>query len=200
MTQIACHECDLLLKLPNIDEGQRAYCPRCNHLLCTNPRNGIERGLAFAIAGIAFILLANVFPFLAFQARGREQVMTLLQSSVELYSSGNEILAAFVLMFIIIAPALLLCCIIWVLAPLVLKGRRAPGAYWLGRLIFQASPWSMAEIFLIGILVSVIKIASMATVVLGISFWAYVGFTICLTVTMASLDKHFFWEALDGAR
>ena len=47
MTQIACHECDLLLNLPEIEEGQRAYCPRCNHMLCSNPLNGIERALAY---------------------------------------------------------------------------------------------------------------------------------------------------------
>lgn len=200
MTQIACHECDLLLKLPKIKEGQRAYCPRCNHLLSSNPHNGIERGLAFAISGIAFLFLANIFPFLAFQAKGREQVMTLVQSSIELYRSGYEPLAAFVMVFIIIAPALLLCCIIWVLLPLVIKGRCVPGAYWLGRLIFQASPWSMAEIFLIGILVSLTKIASLATVVLGISFWGYIGFTLCFTIAMANLDKHHFWNALDKAK
>ncbi len=200
MTQIACHGCDLLLKLPPIKEGERAYCPRCNHLLCSNPTNGLERALAFASAGIAFLYLANIFPFLAFHAKGRQQVMTLLQSSIELYRNGSEFLAAFVLVFIIIAPALLLCCIIWTLTPLVFKGKRAPWAYWLGRLIFQASPWSMAEIFLIGILVSLTKIASLATVVLGISFWGYIGFTLCFTLAMASLDKHHFWNALDKAR
>ena len=175
MTQIACHECDLLLNLPEIEEGQRAYCPRCNHMLCSNPLNGIERALAYAIAGMAFLVLANIFPFLAFQAKGREQVMTLIQSSIDLYRNGSEILAAFVLVFIIIAPAILLCSLIWILGPLVLKGKRVQGAYWLGHLIFQTTPWSMAEIFLIGILVSMIKIASLATVVLGISFWGYVG-------------------------
>ena len=199
MTKIACHECDLLLNLPNFEEGSRAYCPRCNHLLCSNPSNGIERGLAFAVTGVAFLFLANIFPFLSFQARGREQVMTLLQSSLELYEGGNEILAAFVLAFIIVAPALLLFSIIWILGPLVLKDKRTLGAYWLGRLVFQTSPWSMAEIFLIGILVSIIKISSMATVVLGVSFWAYVGFTLCLMMSMVNLDKHFFWEALDKA-
>ena len=58
----------------------------------------------------------------------------------------------------------------------------------------------MAEVFLIGILVSMVKIASLATVVIGISFWGYVGFTICLTMAMASLDKHNFWDALDAAQ
>ena len=197
MPQIACHECDLLLDLPTIQEGQRAYCPRCNHLLCSNPRDGIDRAIAFSVSGIAFLLLANIFPFLSFHANGREQVMTLIQSSFALYNDGNELLAAFILMFIIIAPALLLGCIIWVLVPLQFYGKRALGAYWLSHLIFQASPWSMAEIFLIGILVSLTKIASLATVVLGISFWGYIGFTVCFTVTMANLDKHHYWNALD---
>jgi len=200
MSQIACHECDLLLSLPRINEGQRAYCPRCNHLLCSNPHNGLERSLAFSIAGLALLVLSNLFPFLAFQARGHEQVMTLLQSSVELYKNDSQFLAAFVLVFIIVAPALLLCCIIWILWPLVMKEKKAPYAAWLGRLIFYTTPWSMAEIFLIGILVSLTKIASLATVVLGISFWGYIGFTICLTVAMSNLDKHMFWDTLDKAQ
>ena len=200
MTQIACHECDLLLNLPVIQEGQRAYCPRCNNLLCANQPHGMERSLAYAVAGIAFLILANIFPFLAFQAKGREQVMTLIQSSIDLYRNGSEVLAAFVLVFTIIAPAMLLGSLIWILGPLLLKGKRVQGAYWLGHLIFQTTPWSMAEVFLIGILVSMVKIAAMATVVLGISFWGYVGFTICLTMSMASLDKHLFWDALDEAQ
>lgn len=51
--------------------------------------------------------------------------MTLLESSIDLYRNGSEILAAFVLMFIIIAPAVLLCSLIWILGPLLLKGKRA---------------------------------------------------------------------------
>lgn len=200
MTKIACEECDLLLNLPKLDEGQRANCPRCNHLLCRNPNNGLERALAFAIAGVVFLMLANLFPFLAFQASGREQVMNLLQSSVALYNNGNEFLAAMVLMFIIVTPAMLLICTIWVLTPLVLYNKRNFGSYWLGRLIFQTSPWSMAEIFLIGILVSVTKIASLATVIIGVSFWAYVCFTICFTIAISNIDNLHFWQKLDGAQ
>jgi len=199
MNKIACHACDLLLGLPAIKTGQRAYCPRCNHLLCSKPRNGIQRALAFAISGITFVILANIFPFLAFQRSGREQVITLLQSAFELYLEGSEILSAFVLVFIIIGPILVLCCLVWVLAPLLLKNKLAPGAYMLSRFIFQASPWNMVEIFLVGVLVSLVKIASHATVVLGISFWAYVGFTVSFILTMANLDKHHFWNALDQA-
>ena len=199
MTQIACHECDLLLNLPVLDKGQRANCPRCKHLLCSNPGNGLEHTLAFSIAGLIFLLLANAFPFLAFQASGREQVMNLLQSSVALYNNGSELLSAFVLMFIIVTPAVLMVFIIWVLTPIVFYNKRLGGSYWLGRVIYQTTPWSMAEIYLIGILVSITKIASMATVIIGVSFWAYVGFAICFTLAMSRMDKVQFWQTLDAA-
>ena len=198
MNQIACHECDLLLTTPLIKEGQRANCPRCNHLLFSKPRHGMQRALAYAIAALLFLFLANIFPFLTFQAKGNEQTMTLLQSSLELYRYGRYFLASFVMMFIILAPALLLFCIISVLGPIVSSKKLAFGSYWLGHLIFQTSPWCMAEVFLIGVLVSVIKIAGLATVIIGISFWAYVGFTIFLTMSLMCLDKHEFWDALDS--
>jgi len=200
MTEIACHECDLLIHLPAISSGECANCPRCNHLLSTKFNHALELSLAFAIAGLIFLILANLFPFLAFQASGREQVMNLLQSSFELHNNGSFILAAFVLMFIIIAPAILLSCIIWVLTPLVLHRKSSPGSYWLGRLIFQTSPWSMAEVYLVGILVSITKIASMATVIIGLSFWAYVGFAVSFLISMSNLDKHNFWQTLDAAQ
>lgn len=200
MNKIACHACDLLLDVPCVEAGQRAYCPRCDHLLCSNPQNGSARALAFAISGITFVILANIFPFLAFQISGREQVITLLQSAFELYREGSEILSAFVLVFIIIGPVLVLFCLIWVLTPLLVKNKLAPGAYMLSRFVFQASPWNMVEIFLVGVLVSLVKIATHASIVLGISFWAYVGFTISFIFAMSNLDKHLFWDALDQAK
>ena len=199
MTKIACHECDLLISLPTINAGQRANCPRCNHLLCALHKGALERSLTFSITGLLFLLLANLLPFLAFQASGREHVMTLLQSSFALLNTGNFFLAAFILMFIIITPAILLICIIWTLVPLVLGNKPNPGSYWLGRLIFQTSPWSMAEIYLVGALISITKIASMATVIIGLSFWAYVGFAICFIISMSNLDRHHFWQSLDTA-
>ena len=55
-------------------------------------------------------------------------------------------------------------------------------------------PWSMAEIFVIGILVSFVKIVTIADVSFGMSFWAYVLFTVCLTIVVLYLDKRELWS------
>ena len=66
-----------------------------------------------------------------------------------------------------------------------------------GRFIFGVSAWSMVEVFVIGVIVSLVKLASMASVVLGISFWAYALFALSLTATLSSLDRAFVWDAIE---
>ena len=55
----------------------------------------------------------------------------------------------------------------------------------------------MAEVFIIGTLVSLIKIGAMATVVIGISFWAYVGFALCFIASLSNLDRHSLWRRIE---
>ena len=138
------------------------------------PRNGLQRALAFSLAGSTLLIVANLFPFLSFRASGLEQVMTLPQSAGVLYDQGSVVLAAFVLIFIAIAPALLTLCLVALLVPLVC-GRKVEGLHLLGRAIFLVGTWSMVEVFLVGVLVSFIKIAAMATVIFGMSFWPSSG-------------------------
>jgi paraquat-inducible protein A len=56
----------------------------------------------------------------------------------------------------------------------------------------------MVEVFIIGVIVSLVKIAAMATVELGISFWAYAGFAICFTLAISSLDRYQCWERIEA--
>ncbi len=196
VTHVACLECDLLIHLPSLDPGDKAECPRCGSTVASNPRDGFRRSLAFALAALALLGLANVFPFLSFRASGLEQVIALPQSAQVLYEQGSEVLAGFVLAFILIAPALLTICLIGLLVPLVF-GFRLGGLHLLGRAVSMVGTWSMVEVFLIGVLVSFVKIAAMATVVFGMSFWAFVGFAICLTAALAALERHQVWSAIE---
>ena len=197
ISHIACHECDLLLEYCSIDEGEQAKCPRCGCTLYSNKKDALVKTLAYAYSAAIFLLFANLYPFLTFQAKGHEQVITLLQAIMELYEYGSIFLAAFILMFIIVVPAVLLLCIIATLTPVVISNKVVKGSKFLGRLFIDAKPWSMAQVFLIGVLVTMIKIASMATVVMGVSFWAYVAFTIFITLSLTSLDSHKFWEIME---
>jgi paraquat-inducible protein A len=78
------------------------------------------------------------------------------------------------------------------------RGRSAPWLVPAGRLLFLLDPWSMVEVFVIGVLVSLVKISAMASVVLGLSFWAYVGFAICFIASLSSLDRLEMWREIEA--
>ena len=152
--------------------------------------------MALAFTALVCMVLANLFPFIAFASNGRQQVMTLIQSVVSLYRHNNEVLALLVLAFIILIPIAIIIALVTTLFPLIVHRRKISCARHLGRVIFMLQSWCMPEVFLIGVLASLIKVASMATVVLGLSFWAYVGFSIAFTLMFTRLNRHQFWNTL----
>jgi paraquat-inducible protein A len=193
----ACEECDLLIQVGELHGGQRASCPRCGHLLTVRIEDGLSRSLSFALAAAILLLMANAFPFLQLKAQGLEQVMTLPRTAIELYRDGYATLAVIVLGPIVGIPALMIATMVALLVPLV-HGRGAPWLVPAARFLFLMSPWHMAEVFVIGVLVSLVKIAAMATVVMGVSFWAYVLFAIAFTASLSSLDRFQLWQEIEA--
>jgi paraquat-inducible protein A len=195
-TQIGCAECDLLVKVDRLSPGERASCPRCGHLLTQNTADGLTRSLAFALAAAALLVMSMAFPFLSLRASGLEQVMTLPRSAYELYLDGYLSIAILVMVPIIGVPALMITALVALLLA-IRQGKRAGWLVPTGRFLFFLNTWSMVEVFVIGVLVSLVKIGAMATVILGISFWAYVFFAICFIATLANVDRVQLWERIE---
>ena len=199
---IACHGCDLLVDISGLEHNCRADCPRCGHYLTRFQDDAMNRVLAYTIAAIILLALACSFPFMSFSASGIESVMTLPGTPESLVLFGMPALGVLVAAFIIVIPALILLLVLLISAPLLL-GMRAPWLRVAARGLFTLQTWSMVEVFIIAVIVSLVKIASLATVVLGISFWAYAAFSICFTLALATLDRYQCWEmieALDTAK
>lgn len=195
--KIACIECDLVVTVPDLAAGQRAYCARCGHLLTVRTKDPLRTSLAFALAALMLLAMSNAFAFLDLKSGGLEQAMTLPGSAVELYRDGYTTIAILVLGPIVGIPAAVLSVIIALLIPL-LRSYAAPWLVPAGRLLFMLSPWTMVEVFVIGVLVSLVKIGTLATVILGISFWSYAAFAICFTVAVARLDRLQIWREIEA--
>ena len=57
----------------------------------------------------------------------------------------------------------------------------------------------MIEVYLLGVLVSLLKLSKLATLTLGASFWSFVGLIICLTAAVSSIDPRELWTRLENA-
>jgi paraquat-inducible protein A len=194
---IACQSCDLLINVGTLQDGQTARCPRCGMFLTRYRSDAYDRVLAFASAGLVFLVLANSYSFLSFSSSGLESVMTLRQTPGALWTNDMQVVALLVAAFIIVIPGAILIMLLALGIPLA-QGRYYPWLAHLAKGIFLAQNWSMVEVFIIGVIVSLVKIAAMATVVVGLSFWAYVAFTVCFTVAVTSLDRYQCWERIEA--
>ena len=58
-------------------------------------------------------------------------------------------------------------------------------------------PWSMAEIFIIGVAVALVKVSDLATVSLGPSFWAFSGLILTVAFENKTLCEWTIWRLLD---
>lgn len=193
---IACHACDLLVDVHELKVGQHASCPRCGHFLTRIRPDAHSKVMSYSIAALIALITANAFPFLSFGASGLESVMTLPQTPGMLWDYGLPLVAILVAAFIIYIPAVVLVLLIMLSLPLH-NGRWRPWLKPIGRWVFHLQTWSMVEVFIIGVIVSLVKIAKMATVVLGLSFWGYVAFSIFFTMAIAALDRYQLWAEIE---
>ncbi len=198
-SRMVCHECDLVVDIPELAVNDKAYCPRCSYLLASNRPNAFSKMFAYSVAALIFLALANAFPFLSLNASGHEQSVTLPESVAVLFNEDHVLLSAIVFATIIGVPAVLLLGIVYVSIAIRLP-QGLPGTRRALRWSLNLIPWSMAEIFLIGILVSFIKIVSLANVALGMSFWAYVAFTVFLILVLINIDRREVWRRVQAVR
>lgn len=195
--RVACPGCDLLLEIDVLGGGSRAACPRCNHTLTRYIDDGYNKVLAYSTAGLMFLVLASSYPFLSFAVAGLESEMTLINTPGALWRYGMPGIGALVATFIIFLPGVMLL-LAGAVAAALLARRSYPWLVPFARLVFHWQGWAMAEVFIIGVIVSLVKLATMASVVLGVSFWSYGAFTLCLILALSTLDRYRCWEDIDA--
>ena len=194
---IHCHECNACNHLRELTPGNKALCFRCGYRLSALRVNWINRALALNITSAILLLVSLPFTYLSFSANGLAQSISLLSSLDILTEQGYPLLSAVVFVCCAMLPmaVLGLSC---ALAGSVKYGWRLSNPKFLIDCYFALIPWCMAEIFIIGVLVSLVKIVSMAEVEPGIAFYTYILFSLSFLMAVLQLDKHQLQKALLG--
>jgi paraquat-inducible protein A len=195
-TIIACHECDLLHQRQSLPRGGTAMCVRCGAKLYSRKRNSLDRVLALTIAGLILFCVANAYPLLTFKLEAQAQDTTLFSGVVALYDQGMWIVAGVVFLTSILVPLLQLTVMLYVILPLKFNHCSWGLSFWF-RIVHSVKPWGMMEVFMLGILVSFVKLAKMATLIPGIALYAFLALIFVLAASAASLDPHIVWDRLE---
>jgi len=195
-SMIACHDCDLIQKIPSLPEKGTAKCIRCGAVLYQRKTDSLDRTIALTVAGLVLFIVANSFPFLAMKSGGLVRETTLVTGIHELYGQKMWEMATLVLLTCLIIPFVQMSCMIYLLVPIKLN-RLAPYSARVFRFVQHLAPWGMMEVFMLGILVSLVKLGKMATIVPGLAVYSFGLLIFILAASSAALDPHIIWEKLE---
>jgi paraquat-inducible protein A len=196
---LACHECDLLQRVAILPLGGKAYCRRCSALLYRHIHDGLERTLAFTLAAAVFMVVANVFPIIYLDAQGSNTSTTLYGAVRTLNNDGMPSVAALVFATTILVPAVAIAAMLYMLLPLRLGWVPARLSV-MFRLVHVLKPWGMVEVFMLGTLVSLAKLAHIAQVVPGTALWSFGTLMLLLAAAAASFDPDELWERVAATK
>lgn len=189
---IACHECDALFVQNKIPVGARANCARCGNLLYRNIANSASKSLALYLSAFILLVIANVYPFLSMRTTGLEEVGLIYSGGLALYEFGMGELGLVVVLTSIIFPLLSILGMLYLLIPHAF-GYLPLFHQQVFQIIKIAEPWSLLSVFMLGTLVAVVKLQSLATVIPGLGLIAFCIMLVVYSAARTSFDSEAFW-------
>lgn len=182
--------------LPAMPAGTRAMCLRCNAVLRHTRQDPLLLPLAFNLSALVLFLLGASLTIMSVSTAGQQRTAALLSGPSEMQQYGLWEISAVVIVTTVAAPLARVMCMLAVL--LGLRFERPPAEL---RAIFawveHLRPWSMIEIYLLGLFVAYVRLSDMSTVDLGPAVFALFGLMVVTVLADYTLDEQAVWEAME---
>jgi len=189
---IACEHCGNIFRRHILQQGETATCARCGTVLWRYCGISLSSWLALSLTGLIVFVVANAYPVIGMSVQGMTREASLLNAVSMTWSQGYMMTAIMTGLAGFGVPLAYLIVLLWVLFPLRV-GREPVGFRPIMRLLGALRPWSMVPVFLLGVLVSVVKLAGMASVSPEPGLFAFGILTILLTL-LDRLSPHALWR------
>ena len=194
---VACHECDLLMRKPALAHGEKALCPRCGYELYANRYNVVQRSLALVIAALLLFIPANFLPIMQLNLLGQSSQDTVWSGVVALFDTGMQSVSVIVFLCSMGIPLLKLLCQLAVLLSIRFDVGRSYGLL-LYRIYHHIREWGMLEVYFMGVLVAIVKLADMAAITVGLGLACFIGLLLVQVWLEVVMSPHQIWQALSG--
>lgn len=196
---IVCLACDLVHRRTVVPPDGRTQCARCHAPLQRPQTAAIDTAIALAVCALVLLWLANAYPLVAMHVNGSSRETTLVGAALGLYAQDYGSLAALVFLTTVIAPLLQVATLLYVLIPLW-RGRRAFGQNAVLRVLTHVRPWRFMEVFLLGALAALVRLAKFAHIVPGVALWSCVLLMLCLSALTSITSSEQLWRWVERSR
>ena len=175
---------------------EKARCVRCRSVLYRGIFSDASRMAAITLATLITYVIAQCCPIVELDVNGNVSRATLLGAIAVLWQQHMPLVAGAVFLFTILLPALELLSLLHVTLALAL-GHKPRLFNILLRTVHLARRWGMTEVLMIGILITVVKMTSLAAVVLQPGLFAFGALTLMLAIVV-SFNPKTLWNLGDS--
>jgi len=197
---VGCRVCGLVVSAP-LQAGRKSFCPRCRAALQPRLAGGLGRAWALWLAALIFYVPANLLPVMDIRVLGgTEHAATILGGVVDLWRDGSYGVASVVFVASVLMPGIKYLALAFLLLTVRFANgwaRRARARLY--RWIEAAGYWSMLDVLVVGLLVSLVQFQALGEIQprAGILFF---GMSVVLTMLAAqSFDARLIWDGEDAA-
>jgi len=196
---IACPGCDLLVGRQHLNPGEKLYCPRCNEVLLAPKKNSIERSLALSLTVLLLFPSAMFLPIMTLDTMGLKNSGSIFDGVISTMATKHVFVGIILALTSIFFPLIKLALLF--LVSLNLKLKRHPKTLPLMmRSYIHLDEWGMLEVFMIGVLVTIIKIHHMAHIRYDAGFFCFVGLMLVALCSSAMLDEDNYWHLIEEGK
>jgi paraquat-inducible protein A len=188
-----CHVCGLLLNDPKL--AAAVQCTRCASILHLRKPNSLHRSFALLLAAAIFYIPANLLPILHTTSVGYVGADTIFSGIVALWSGGSWPLAILVFIASILVPSLKFV----VLGFLIWSTHR--GYSWalhdrtvLYRVVEFIGRWSMLDIFVVSLMVTLVQLRGIASIHAGAGALAFAAVVVLMMYSAQAFDPRLMWD------
>jgi len=189
---LICRDCDSVYRAIPLRRGDVALCRRCDAVLARHFGATVDSGLALVCAAAIFFAIANLTPILSIDIAGIESKANIWFAVRSLQQGWISVAALGLAFTTFLIPALQIGLLFWVLI-FARVGQRPPGFVPVMKLLHRMRPWSMTEVFLLGVLVAIVKLAKWVPIAAGPGIWAIAALTAVLAV-LGRCDAASWWS------
>lgn len=193
---IRCHACGMTHASPEPDET--GYCTRCDARMHARKRNSVTQTWAFLVAAIILYVPAMALPVMHSNSLMGSEDDTILQGIAYFWNSGSWDLAILIFIASVLVPLLkissltLLNCTVQ--RRMTWANRQRASLY---RIVEFIGPWSMLDVFVVALTVSLVRFHSLAEISPRAGIMAFGSVVVLTMFASMSFDPRLIWDATE---
>lgn len=198
---ISCHFCNTLSDFPDkdVEDNSELICPCCRSTIHSRNPNSFNRTWALLLTAIILYIPANVLPIMTVSLWGDGHPDTILSGVIQLLDAGMWPLALLIFVASIVIPVLKLIILIFLLISIKFKAIWHPkDRTKLYRFTEFVGRWSMVDVFVIAILVTLVQFGNTASVKPDLGALSFAAVVILTMFAARIFDSRLIWDNLSN--